>query len=118
MPHFQSSQCAQDVVRPPSLAAIELGDEHQPSIGRSVQVTGEFGDLRFVSSKVERSAIGSTATSGRSAAHGRAIGSQAPASEPAGEGGRETASERGSGAACDSRRAGDEVPSMVVSSGL
>ena len=29
------------------MAAVELGNEHQPTVIRGVQVAGEFGDLRF-----------------------------------------------------------------------
>jgi hypothetical protein len=31
----------------PAVAAIELGDQCEPAIVRGVQLTGEFGDLRF-----------------------------------------------------------------------
>ena len=31
----------------PAIAAIELGDEHQPAVIRGVQMPGEFGDLGF-----------------------------------------------------------------------
>ncbi len=32
---------------PPAPPPIEFGDQHEPAVRRSIQVAGEFGDLRF-----------------------------------------------------------------------